>query len=176
MGVLTPMSPADFTPYLKVAIADFAAQSVASGYWPEEGALERARREFSRLLPGGLSTPNNFLLSIVDPQTRVIVGSLWWTIVDTAGLRIALVFDVHISKQHRRLGFASRALRELLQQIAEMDGLSHVALHVFSFNEGARALYKSLGFEIVSFTLFKRLDLDPSRPLMPAAAPRPETP
>jgi ribosomal protein S18 acetylase RimI-like enzyme len=41
-----------------------------------------------------------------------------------------------------------------------LQGLSSLALHVFSFNTGAQALYRSIGYGISGMNMFKPLRRD----------------
>lgn len=155
MSVLVPMSKESFVEYINKVVVDYAIQNVVSGRWTRDEAVERSRAEHVAQLPLGLATPNHYLFEIHDGD-GMRVGSLWFGITEHAGARLAFVFDVSVEEQFRRRGHAKRAF-EALETLVRSMGLSTIALHVFAFNTGAQALYRSLGYDLTSVNMQKRL-------------------
>ena len=120
-------------------------------------ALSQA--EHARLLPDGLATKDTHLFEIRDPATNAVVGSLWLGIQSTAGARTGYVFNVEVSEEHRRKGYAKRAFEEL-EPVARELGLSAIGLYVFAFNGAAQGLYESLGYKVTGFNMRKDLGGD----------------
>ncbi|MBV8659090.1 MAG: GNAT family N-acetyltransferase [Burkholderiales bacterium] len=158
MSVLIPMTEADCQVFLAETIAQYAQSNVESGRWAAETALARSKTELGRLLPQGLATPDNQLLTIVD-ETGEAVGVLWWAAVEQAGVRNPFIYEIRIHPRHRRQGHAKRALQALESIVREL-GYTRLGLHVFAYNEGAQALYRALGFEVMSLNMAKRLAVD----------------
>ena len=156
MTVLSPMRPEAFSPYLQTAIAGYAADNVAAGRWPGDGAIERSRADFESSLPQGLSTPDHFLFEIKDSENGPIVGVIWFAVIARHGIRSAFVYDLEIKAEWRRQGHATRAI-QALEPIVSALGLSTIGLHVFAHNVGAQALYASLGYGVTGFNMTKRL-------------------
>jgi ribosomal protein S18 acetylase RimI-like enzyme len=154
--VLAPMSSTVFPEFLRGAIESYARQNVASGRWLAESAMELSRAEHARLLPDGLATKDTHLFEIRDPATETIVGSLWLGVQNTTGTPIGYVFNVEVSEENRRKGYARRAL-EALEPIGRELGLSAIGLHVFAFNAAAHGLYESLGYKVTAFNMRKNL-------------------
>ena len=156
MTTLIPMSAEKFVHYQVAAVAGYAEDNVASGRWPEEGAIARSQADFAESLPQGLQTPDNYLFEITAGDDGVCVGYIWFAVVEKNGLRSAFVFDVEIKPEFRRQGHAAAAFAALEPLVRKL-GLSSIGLHVFSQNAGAQALYRKLGYGVTSVNMLKHL-------------------
>ena len=161
MIILTPMRTEAFESFAEEAIAGYADDNVQSGRWPSELALERARTEFHRLLHRGLQTPDHFVFEIENDSTGEPVGVLWFAIIENGDVRSGYVYNIRIKPEFRGRGHAKAAL-DLIEKFAVSHGLASLALHVFSFNTGAQALYRSIGYGISGMNMFKPLRRDGS--------------
>lgn len=159
MIILSPMRPEAFESFAEEAIAGYATDNVQSGRWPSELALERSRAEFHRLLHQGLQTPGHFVFEIQHQPTGEPVGVLWFAIIESGDVRSGYVYNIRIHPDFRGRGYAKAAL-DLIEKFAISQGLSSLALHVFSFNTGAQALYRSIGYGISGMNMFKPLRRD----------------
>jgi RimJ/RimL family protein N-acetyltransferase len=68
----------------------------------------------------------------------------------------AFIYDIEIYEPFRRRGYASQALLAAEDKAREL-GLKAIALHVFGYNTGARALYDKLGYRVTDLTMAKDL-------------------
>lgn len=69
------MSEAEFGDFLARSITDFAEDKVRAGSWDPNEAVANSRQVHEKLLPHGLSTPNQHLYMIeLDGHS---VGNLW---------------------------------------------------------------------------------------------------
>jgi ribosomal protein S18 acetylase RimI-like enzyme len=168
MIMLAPMGEADFAAFQALTVGAYAEDNVESARWKMEHALERSRAEFDRLLPQGIRTPNHHFLDIrrtapADDASGPgeVVGQLWYAIDEGPFERAAYVYYIRVAPRFRGRGHAHAAL-ELLEQRVRAQGLDSIALHVFSFNTTAQALYRSLGYWITGLNMRKFL-----RPLVP---------
>ena len=150
------MPLSSFDAYRSASAAGYAEENVASGRWPADGAVARAIEEFDQSLPNGLATPFNHVYEIRDEALGETVGVIWFAEIEKNGVKSAFVYDVEISRQHRKSGHASAAFRQL-EPIVRALGLSSIGLHVFSQNVAAQALYRSLGYGVVSLNMLKHL-------------------
>jgi ribosomal protein S18 acetylase RimI-like enzyme len=153
---LVAMSAAAYRDYVEVAVSGYAEENVASGRWPEEGALARSRADLEESLPQGLDTPDNYLFEIRDADAGVTVGFLCFAVHEKHGLRTAFVFDIEVKPEFRRRGYASAALTGLEPIVRDL-GLSSIGLHVFGQNAAARALYGKLGYAVTGVNMLKPL-------------------
>jgi len=153
--VLAPMSDEQFSAFVDVSVADYAADKVSSGQWAEDQALELSRRNFDELLPQGLQTPENYFFSVLD-EHATSVGTLWIGVKEFAGKRAAYIYDIWISPDFRRLGHGTRALLAAEDEARKL-GFTGIGLHVFGHNGAARTLYEALGYRATNINMFKTL-------------------
>lgn len=154
---LVPMNEQEYQDYLSYAIANYGQEHVKSGQWNQEEALEEATKEYQHYLPDGLQTPNQYLYSIVDEQSRAKVGILWFALSERAGEKTAFVYDVMVYEQFRRHGYGEQAFREL-ETKARSLGVTKISLHVFGHNHGAIAMYEKLGYIATDINMSKSLN------------------
>jgi ribosomal protein S18 acetylase RimI-like enzyme len=147
------MTQSGYESWLQDAIPAYADDKIASGQWSADEALELSAKEHAELLPLGLATPENFLFTIEDAESRP-VGMLWFAVQTRFGARVAYVLDVSVLPQRQREGHAYRAFRALEVEV-QRQGLAGIALHVFGHNKAAQALYSKLGFHPTNINLFK---------------------
>jgi ribosomal protein S18 acetylase RimI-like enzyme len=155
------MSATSYVTYLDAAIAGYAEDNVASRRWPAEGAFARSQADFATSLPKGLETPDNYLFEIWTGKTGAMVGFIWFAVVEKNGLKSAFVYDVEIKPEFRRQGHAAAAF-EALEPLVQKLGLTSIGLHVFSQNAGAQALYRKLGYSVMSVNMLKHLGTPPA--------------
>ena len=153
MPVLRPMTQAEYVEWRQQAIPAYAADKVTSGQWSEGESLQLSRKEHEELLPQGLATPDNFLFTIEDSDSKP-VGVLWFAVKMRFNARVAYVYDIEVWSHQRRKGHAYRAFCALEQEVRRL-GLTGIALHVFGHNAEAQALYARLGFQPTNINLFK---------------------
>ena len=151
MAYLEPLQQEDFERFLEREIQNYAADHVRNGNWPAQGANERSRQEFERLLPDGIRSKDQYLYSIVDEDGNKI-GVLWVQVKDRKGF----IFNFVIDEEFRGKGFGKQALAALDEKLKPM-GVESVALHVFGDNVTAQELYKKMGFQITGIHMKKSL-------------------
>ena len=105
MVKLVPMDSSAFTAYLERSTADYAEEHIRSGNWQRQGALEKARAEFKHLLPDGLQTRDNYIYSIMAPDTGQILGMLWFKVTEDGTRRRAFFYEFYIEESFRGKGF-----------------------------------------------------------------------
>lgn len=152
---LIPMTEAYFERFVARAINSYAAENVAAGRWPADGAEQRSVKAFAQLLPEGLATAGHCLYEI-QVADHGVVGGLWYALLEEGGRRQVHVYDVLIAPQYRRRGHAAAAFREMESRL-RCEGVDEIGLHVFAHNPGAQALYRSLGYNVVSVNMLKAL-------------------
>ena len=156
MVKLEPMSEEEFVEWRGSHSKDYADEKVKSGAWSPEEAPRLADEEYTRLLPKGLRTADNFLYTSVDDATGEKVGHIWFTKMTYGGQTFAFVYDLIIFDQFRRKGFGEATMRALEEKVRE-QGLDSIALHVFGHNHAAKALYEKIGYEITDLNMQKKI-------------------
>ena len=150
MVALEYIQQEEFESFLEPAIRDYAEDHVRNGNWPAEGALERSRQEFQRLLPDGIHTQDQYIWSIVDGGNKV--GVLWVQVKE----KKSFIYDFVIYEAFRSKGYGKQALTAMDERLKSMD-VESVALHVFGDNITAQELYKKMDFEIAGIHMRKQL-------------------
>jgi ribosomal protein S18 acetylase RimI-like enzyme len=145
-----------FDAFAATCVADYAHDNVQAGRWPAHGALDRARAGFAQLLPRGLQTPGHRVLEIFDATQPEPLGFVWFALLDEGGERSAYIYNIRVEPAFRGRGHAKEAL-DRVAAIAAEEGAHALALHVFSFNTSALALYRSLGYGITGMNMLKPL-------------------
>ena len=118
-----------------------------------EVAEENARQSDETNFPGGKPLASHRIFEVLADGEPV---GVLWIAPRIEGSDQWWVYDIEIDEQHRRRGYARAAL-ELGHSEAKALGATSIGLNVFAFNEGARVLYESLGYEPMSIQLQKQL-------------------
>jgi len=154
MSELIPMTQSEYDAFLEQAVSEYAADNVRAGYWDESEAIEKSRKEFERLLPQGLHSENHFLYTVYEGEN--IVGLIWMRANTDRPTPSGFIFGLRIEEKFRGKGFGKQAML-LIEEKAHELGLKSIGLHVFGENTVARNLYESLGYEISSLNMSKKL-------------------
>ncbi len=149
-----PFTETEFEQYREETIPAYAAEHVRAGSYPADGALDRARAEFTSLVPQGIQTPGHTVVWIVAASTAQRVGHLWY-FLPLGGTQM-FIYDILVRPEFRRRGLAEAALGEL-DGIGREKGAKALGLHVFGDNTAAIALYEKLGFATTNRRMSKPL-------------------
>jgi ribosomal protein S18 acetylase RimI-like enzyme len=110
--------------------------------------------------PGDTARSRAYITSIVEDENAClwiakhegqVVGILHILIRETRDIpilvprRYAVIDNIAVSTTHRRKGIG-RALVQAADRWAVERGIDQIELHVWEFNEGARAFYEKLGY------------------------------
>jgi len=148
------MTQPEYDEYLKHLIPDYAADNVRAGYWDESEALEKSRQQIDSLLPQGLQTKDHYIFTLVDGEQTV--GMIWLRAQLDRAVKSGFIFDVMVAEKFRGKGYGKQ-LMLLIEEKARELGLKSIGLHVFAYNKVAKNLYESIGYEISSLNMIKKL-------------------
>jgi RimJ/RimL family protein N-acetyltransferase len=154
MSKLLPMTQPEYETFLERLIPGYAADNVRAGYWSEAEALEKSRQQTQSLLPQGLQTKDHYLYTLYDGDKAV--GVIWLRVELERPVKSGYIFDVHIEEEFRGKGYG-RQIMLLIEEKARELGVKRIGLHVFAYNSVAHNLYKSLGYEVSSLNMIKKL-------------------
>jgi len=155
MSKLIPMTQAEFEVYFERLVPDYAADNVRAGYWSEEEALEKSRKQTESLLSQGLQTKDHYLYTLYDGHKAV--GMIWLRAELDRPVKSGFIFDVEIKEQFRGKGYG-KEIMSLIEEKARELGVKRMGLHVFGYNKIARNLYESIGYEVSSLNMLKDLE------------------
>ncbi|MEV8543864.1 GNAT family N-acetyltransferase [Streptomyces sp. NPDC051572] len=144
-----PMTQEEYGPWENLGTENFILSWTERGV-PEAEARTRALQGNADLLPDGLATAD-MLFSVLEHEGTP-VGTLWTGPRDGK----AFVYEVEADARHRGRGHG-RTLMLLAEAQGIAAGLPTIRLNVFAGNTPAERLYESLGYEPVTYHLYKSL-------------------
>ncbi|WP_262064059.1 GNAT family N-acetyltransferase [Streptomyces sp. STR69] len=144
-----PMTEEEYGPWKQQDTESFV-RSWADRGMPEAQARTRAVEGTAALLPDGLATAD-MLFSVLEHEGTA-VGTLWTGRRDGK----AFVYKVESDARYRGKGHG-RSLMLLAEAQGIAAGLPAIGLNVFQGNTPAERLYESLGYETVTYHLYKSL-------------------
>ena len=154
MPTLIPMTQPEYEAFVERVIPEYAADNVRAGYWSESEALEKSREATEKLLPNGLQTENHYLYTLYDGSDAV--GMIWIRADLESPIKNGFIFELYVDEKFRGKGYGKQAML-LIEEKARELGLKSLGLHVFAVNTVARKLYESVGYEVSSLNMTKKL-------------------
>lgn len=112
---------------------------------------EEARREFEKSDPLDPWGADHQVLFAADEEDTPM-GLIWLAKREPFYVfeeRLAWIYNLHVIPEHRHKGVA-RHLHDEAEKWARTEELRSIGLHVIDFNEPARHLYESWGYELVA--------------------------
>lgn len=151
------MTDEELAVYLDAAIPEYAHENMRVGRGQtEEAALEASRKTYATLLPDGVKSEGQHVLTIRDGATGEKVGMIWFGRREEEGHAFAFIWDFRIDEDKRGSGYGSRALAALEDEVRKA-GLDEIYLHAFGHNDGAIRLYQRTGYLIKDVLMGKQL-------------------
>lgn len=151
---LESMNKQTFKVFYEESLIEYAAEHVKSGDWEKGESIERARTEFEKILPEGLNTSNQYLLSVL--YNNMDIGHLWLYIFDVKEQKKCFIYDIKIKDTYRGQGLGTKAM-ECIEDYCKNKDVASIALHVFGHNKRAVSLYNKMGFETTNYRMEKKL-------------------
>jgi ribosomal protein S18 acetylase RimI-like enzyme len=148
------MTEPEYGAWIEATTVWYAEDRAAATGMPRDVSLEKARAQVATLLPDGHVTAGMYLLVIVD-DTDADVGILWLG-PHPDRPNTLYVWDISIDEPFRGRGFG-RAAMLAGEDIARDAGAVAIGLNVFGANTTARRLYDSLGYDVTSQQMLKKL-------------------
>ena len=148
MGIdLRTMTPEEFDVFYRWSMENHILELMEEENLSRDAAIREAAEELTQMLPQGLATPHQQLLTIEDADGGA-VGFLWTLREETEGRRQSFLCDFSIWEQCRRKGYATAALA-LMEQRAVAAGCEESVLFVADRNTPATALYEKCGYRLL---------------------------
>lgn len=142
------MTDREYEGFCRWSMEQQAQELMEECHLSRDEALREAAEELSQMLPDGLHTKDNFLMTILEADSGENVGFLWTIREETAGRKQSFLCDFAIWEAYRRKGYAFAALR-LAEAQAAAAGCKESVLFVADRNVPARALYEKCGYRFL---------------------------
>ena len=113
-----------------------------------EEAEKETTNELAEMLPEGMDTKDNFLMSIHRSEDNAWIGFIWTLHEMTEGVKQSFICDFEIYEDYRRNGYATETL-ELMEKEAKTAGCAESVLFVTNHNEAANRLYEKCGYQFL---------------------------
>ncbi|RAO58006.1 GNAT family N-acetyltransferase [Micromonospora saelicesensis] len=151
---LTPMTAPELDRLRGPLVQGYAEDLVAHRGMTPEAALQRSVDQIRESLPAGVATERALLR--VGRVGDTEVGWIWVTLPAAAAPDQAWIHNIEVHEEHRGHGYARRMIQLIEAELAQL-GVPELGLNVFGTNTVAIGLYRSLGFEVTSQQMAKRL-------------------
>ena len=142
------MTSDEFRYFYQWSIAQQAAELMKERHISYEAAIQAAAKEVDEMLPDGLHTKHNYLMTITEAPRGESAGFLWTLHEYTAGKNQSFLCDFAIWESKRRRGYGAAALY-LMEKQAIDAGCQESVLFVSDDNAAARALYEKCGYRVL---------------------------
>ena len=142
------MTPDEFRHFYQWSTAQQAAELMEEHHISYEAALQAATKEVDEMLPEGLHTKHNYLMTITEAPRGESAGFLWTLHEYNAGKKQSFLCDFAIWESKRRRGYGAAAL-QLMEKQAIDAGCQESVLFVSDDNAAARALYEKCGYQVL---------------------------
>ena len=140
------MTKNEFEIFYQWSVEQNVKELMAEFHLSEEEAIQKTTAEVAQLLPDGLHTEHNDLLTIVAEEENA--GFIWTVRDEFEGRKQSFVCDFAIWEPKRRRGYGAAAL-SLVEKHAADAGCQESVLFVSNENDAAIALYQKCGYHIL---------------------------
>lgn len=112
-----------------------------------------------KAMENNLKCPECLMLGAFDAKGKMIGtvrASLWEKSGMVDNLKNVCLDDIYVLPEYRKCGIA-RQMFQAVEQWAREQGALRLDLHVFSFNQGAIAMYEAMGMQPREYIMEKAL-------------------
>ncbi|MET8292311.1 GNAT family N-acetyltransferase [Streptomyces sp. NPDC005132] len=139
-----PMTQAEYPEWLVSEKVAYVGDIVRAGALSPEEAVRKSDRDFAKLIPEGLATPDNTFLVLEAVGEQIGTGWLKHGLLPG----VTYGYSLHIQERHRGKGYG-RAAMVAGEQATLAGGDSALMFTVWGGNEVAMNLYTSVGYQVV---------------------------
>ena len=143
--ILRKMTLEEYDAFYEGSIKNHIRELIKENNISEEDALSQTKQELQEMLPNGLSTASNFLMTIKDSSSEKCVGFIWYLYEVANGVQQCFLCDFVINVSERRKGYATESII-LMEKNAVQSGCKESVLFVGNENEAAQKLYTNCGY------------------------------
>ncbi|WP_330461595.1 GNAT family N-acetyltransferase [Streptomyces sp. NBC_00820] len=139
-----PMTGAEYPEWLASEKTAYVGDIVRAGALSPEEAERKSDRDFAKLIPEGLATPDNTFLVLEAAGERI--GTGWLRHGHLPGVTYG--YSLHVLERHRGKGYG-RAAMAAGERATLAAGDSALMFTVWGGNEVAMNLYTSAGYRVM---------------------------
>jgi len=142
------MTNDEFEIFYQWSIEHHANDLIEECHMSQEAAMKETKKEVAQMLPEGLNTEHNYLMTIKEKGSKEFIGFIWTIHEETEGRKQSFLCDFVIWESKRRKGYATATLC-LVEKHAAQAGCQESVLFVADKNFAARALFKKCGYQFL---------------------------
>ena len=142
------MTTAEFENFYRWSIEQQAEELVAELQISRQDAAQKAVAEVAQMLPDGLHSKNNHLMTILEMNSGENAGFIWTLYEETDGRKQSFLCDFAVWESKRRRGYGAAALK-LAEKNAAEAGCQESVLFVSDDNIAAQTLYEKCGYSVL---------------------------
>lgn len=142
------MKTEEFDTFYQWSVEHHAKELMEECHMSQRKAIKETKKEVAQMLPNGLNTEHNYLMTIEEKDNKEIIGFIWTIHEETAGHKQSFLCDFVILESKRRKGYATAALH-LAEKNAAEAGCQENVLFVADRNYAARTLYEKCGYKFL---------------------------
>jgi len=149
---LRPLTDEEFADFRDRSVPVYAEEVVRARGVDRTVALRHAEETFPASLAAVAEGGEAMFRAVHE---GVDVGWLWLGAPPMGGSGL-YVYDIEVDEEHRGEGLG-RAIMLAAEDVVRRAGHDRLGLNVFGWNHRAESLYRSLGYEVMSTQMSKRL-------------------
>lgn len=142
------MTDSEFEYVRQWSVEQHAKELAEELHISEDEAIKEAKAEVEVMLPDGLNTNHNYLMTIVEEDSEEMAGFIWTLHEEFEGRKQSFICDFAVWESKRRKGYATEALY-LTEMQASQAGCQESILFVSDDNTAASALYQKCGYNVL---------------------------
>ena len=147
------MTEADYAVYRERSVQAYAEELVRARDLRPQDALRQSEETFARTLAEIRSRQPTWISRVhLEGEPA---GWLWLGPPPSGGTGV-FVYDIEVDEARRGEGLG-RAIMLAAEDLVRDAGYDRIGLNVFGWNHRAESLYRSLGYEVVSTQMRKKL-------------------
>ena len=139
------MNKEEYEAFYKRSFEHHVKELIDEENMTEEEAKKETHEELASMLPNGLDTEDNYLMTIRRKTDDVQLGFIWTLHEYNEDVKQSFLCDFEIYEQYRRNGYAKEALGAM-EAMAGKAGCRESVLFVANDNTPACALYEKCGY------------------------------
>ena len=147
-ATIRKMTKEEFEDFYAWSVEHHAKELIEELHMSQDEAIKQTIAEVAKMLPDGLNTKHNYLMTIVEEYSKETAGFIWTIHEETEGRKQSFICDFAIWESRRRKGYGAAALRLVENQAAEAGCVESV-LFVKDDNTAAKALYRKCGYQVL---------------------------
>ena len=145
---LRKMNKEEYEAFYRMSFESMVNELVREKHITVTEAQKETASELDAMLPLGMDTRDNFLMTIIDRHNGEQKGYIWTVHEYSDSIKQSFLCDLLIYEEHRRKGYAKQAIA-LMEDAARAAGCVETVLFVSDDNTAAIALYEKCGYHFL---------------------------